>query len=54
MTIRRVSRRKQLLDDTSINKKPEYWKLKAEALDRIPWIGGCERGYEIVFKDTTA
>ena len=49
MTIRRGRRRKQLLSD--IKEKAGYWKLKAEAVDRILWRNGCERGYELVFKD---
>jgi hypothetical protein len=49
MTIRRGSRRKQLLDN--IKEKAGYWKLKAETLDRILWISGCERGYEPLCKD---
>jgi hypothetical protein len=49
MTIRRGSRRKQLLSD--IKEEAGYWKLKAKALDPILWISGRERGYEPVCKD---
>jgi hypothetical protein len=43
MTVRRVRRRKQLLDD--LKEKREYWKLKEEALDRSQWRSGFGRGY---------
>jgi len=43
VTGRRGKRRKQLLDD--LKKPSEYWKLKAEALDRTLWRTGFRRGY---------
>jgi hypothetical protein len=50
ITGRRRRRRKQLLDD--LKGKREYWKLKAEALDRILWRTGFGRGYGSVVRQT--
>jgi len=40
---RRGRRRKQLLDD--LEETREYWKLKAEALDRTVWRSRFGRSY---------
>jgi hypothetical protein len=41
-----------LLDDRKVEKR-EYWKLKAEVLDRILWRTGFGRGYGTVIRQTT-
>jgi len=43
VTGRRGRRCKQLLDD--LKEKRRYWKLKEEALARIPWRTCFGRGY---------
>ena len=50
MTVRRVRRRKQLLD--AHNEKKGYWKLKEEALDRTVWRTGIGRGRGLVVRET--
>jgi len=47
---RRGRRNKRLLD--YLKKKTGYWKLKEEALHRIPWRPRFGRGYGLVIRQT--
>ena len=50
MAERRGRRSKQLL--YGVKEKRGYWKLKAEALDRILWRTGFGRDYGPVIRQT--
>lgn len=51
MTVRRGTRRKQLLDD--LKEQTGYWKLKEEAPEHKVWRFGFRRGYGSVTTEIT-